>query len=160
MQVEHVAPILTSAFEMLESAGASPRRGGLSALGQMAPVAWELVGLVTVAGDLQGAVLCGLSRATAARLRPALDLGAAADDSQTAAELARRLCDGGLTRLWDAGVNCTVSAPVSLADCDRLPGQAGEPLIAAIETTFGVLEVGVSLQRSGTATVQAREDAA
>ncbi|NPV48480.1 MAG: hypothetical protein HPY69_16190 [Armatimonadetes bacterium] len=160
MQAEHVAPIFASAFDLLASTGANPHRCGLSLLAGSVPVPWEVVSLVQFEGDLQGTALCGVSRATALRLRPALGLEADPDGLQTVAELVRQVCDSALLRLEEAGLKCRVSAPTTLADCQRLPSGSGVSVVLAITSDYGLLDLGVSLQRVTDAVSEAGENAA
>lgn len=160
VQVEHVAPIFASAFDLLAEAGAHPQRCGLALLADTAPVPWEVVGLVQFEGGLQGMTLCGLSRATAWQLRPALGLDTDPDGLMTAAELVRQVCERALPKLQEAELNCLLSAPTTLADCQQLPSGSGSLLVLSIEFDYGVLDLGVSLRRMQDADNPAREDAA
>lgn len=160
MQAEHVAPIFASAFDLLASVGANPHRCGLSLLAGSVPVPWEVVGLVQFEGDLQGSALCGMSRATALQLRPALGLEKDPDGLQTVAALVRQVSDGALLQLQEAGLKCRVSAPTTLADCKRLPSGSGVSVVLAVMSDYGLLDLGVSLQRLTNAVNEAGEDAA
>ncbi|MBP7559872.1 MAG: chemotaxis protein CheX [Armatimonadetes bacterium] len=153
MRLEFISPFVHSAHSVLETLlGAAPTRGEPSLQGKGFHVS-EVLAMVGVVGDIEGTVICSMTRTVAlgisgrmlggARLRELGDLGRSA-----ISDLATMISRDGAAELCGTGFECETT-PATVIEGGRMRVTTVErTLCVPIESELGTLLIIVDLREA------------
>lgn len=153
MRVEFIEPFVGSVFSVLETiTGDAPTRGQLS-LRQSTFTSQQVSILAGVNGEVEGAVLYGMSTETAKQIAGAMMYMEVAEFDEMAlsalAELGNMVTGNAITALSKNGYDVDITPPSVVRGTEVVISTKPPALVVPVNTKFGCIEINVSLEEHG-----------
>jgi chemotaxis protein CheX len=151
VKAEFVEPFVTAAFSVIEMvANEQCERGPLTVRNGATFTSQELSVVIGVSGGVAGAVVYGLSRATALKIASVMvgqrvvELGEEA--LSAIGELGNMITGGAVTTLSDNGYHCTISPPSLIRGFGVQVTTMAPALLIPVKTRLGRLDINIALR--------------